>query len=503
MRIKVAHFITLMTQAGKQLSPRIVMPFGRTILLSFAVACSLYLVAVMAMKSEVSVVWGIAWAVMGLASMVFYVQPARRYYAPILITIFFFLGYVLSLASIILNIDDIPRIGFGAIGAFEFTDPDFLALTMVLFFGLSGMCLAVIVAEKIFGKERSIRNLEIRFPSLILKKSFYYWFVVWFLFSVAVIVFMWLVGVGRTGITGQYLPFKLSGVLFYVKLVCIPFVGMLLLDMALQRARPREITLSLLSLLVVGAIGSFGGMSRGSFVVMVLPAVLYLMFTSSGNNINKKFFKVFLLWTTICASVIVFVVTSVRTQVYSGTDFGAAETIRVAREVTRENISLSGMFLSLVELSVDRIGGLRELMAVVGSDIEDISLPMRFFTGNIDVDEMSSITYSILGFVPYVDDTLAFGVALGMWGQLFLSRNYILVFLGTFLTIMVMLWVEELFLRKGLPAAAIAFSVILSFQVWGGSSLFVVSRFIAMLFLCYVFVLLAERKLRKAHNTGA
>ena len=111
---------------------------------------------------------------------------------------------------------------------------------------------------------------------------------------------------------------------------------------------------------------------------------------------------------------------------------------------------------------------------------------------------------AIFGFLPISDETRAFGKSFGMWGYLFLSGSYLVVYFGTILIVSFIICFEEVFIRRGVYSVALLFSILVGFGLWVGSlSVFFVSRYTVSLIFCYMVVLFfiktAKRRLRKEH----
>ncbi len=145
-----------------------------------------------------------------------------------------------------------------------------------------------------------------------------------------------------------------------------------------------------------------------------------------------------------------------------------------------------------------RIGEIWELMAVIGSNVSDLKIPFKMFMGMIRNDGYASLDYSFLGFNPQGGGGLAFGIGYGMWGQLFLSKSYLVVYFGTTLLAGIIICLEEVFMRKGLYSVALLVSILLGVRFWGSASMFILSRFAVLLLVCYLTVLYFLKKMRKS-----
>ena len=152
-----------------------------------------------------------------------------------------------------------------------------------------------------------------------------------------------------------------------------------------------------------------------------------------------------------------------------------------------------GHFIALL---TGRVGGIRELMAVIGSNVSGIEIPVKMFMG-MSADVHRYICNSVMGFIALSGDGLAFGITYGMWGQLFLSKSYLVVYFGTILLVGIIICFEEVFMRKGLYSVALLVAILLGFQFWGSASMFILSRFTVLSLICYLTALYVLKKIRK------
>jgi hypothetical protein len=72
--------------------------------------------------------------------------------------------------------------------------------------------------------------------------------------------------------------------------------------------------------------------------------------------------------------------------------------------------------------------------------------------------------------------------------MLFLSGSYWVVLGGTMGAAMMIMGVEELFIRKGLQAVAFLMAIIVGTWVWGSIDWFLLSRLLVVVAACYWLV---------------
>jgi hypothetical protein len=486
-----------------KLGSELVAPFPRRLLRLFGLIVSVYVMVVFAIDDSLNPLWGILFAGVGLAPLFIYSKRRRRYYTPLIFTVFYFLGYLLSFSHVLLNKNDMPRSGFGAIGNFMFTDSNFFIVMLVVTAGMGGILTSTLIAEKIFRHRRGIVRKNVK-PSFLPKKQLYAWIGLWFCFSICLILLMWHLEIGRTGLEGKTgLPFRLAGFFVYLRGIFIPFFGMLLLDICLRDARKRIASLVLILLIVIGIFSSLGAASRGAFAFTVFPAILFLLFTSRKNNLSQRLFVRFSVIGLIVGCVVMFSINIVRGFAYANVSWSLTDALTLLTNIESADFDFFEIVSNFMGLLTGRIGGIRELMAVIGSDVSGIEIPVKAFMGMISDDIYISIFYSVFGFIVPSGGGIAFGVTCGMWGGLFLSKSYFVVYLGTAFLVGIVICFEEVFLRKGVYSIALLISIVVSFQFWGGATMFFLSRFAVLLLICYLTTLYFLKKMRKASLRAA
>jgi len=435
----------------------------------------------------------------GLFSLFFYTKPRRRYYTPLIFTIFYFLGYLLYFTHMLIHKDEMPVTGYMSIGVFEFTDSKFFPVALVICAGMGGIMTATLIAERIFRyRSRLTRVKRIELESFS-KTKLCRWIWLWFGFSVCLILLMWGLEIGRTGLRSKtQLPFKLEGVFYFFRKIFIPFCGIFLLDLCLKVNKKNLATLVLIFLLILGTLGSLGAISRKVLPFTILPAVLFLLLTSQRNNLNQKLFFRFIVISTIAMVCIVPFVQVLRNVGFQGENLCLGDSLIILSGY--RDFDFSRMISTFLTLATQRIGGMAGLLAVASSGIAETEIPLKLFIGDSLLS--SNICYAAYGFNPIVNGTLAFGIGFGMWGGLFLSGSYLVVYFGTILLVGIVLCFEEVFLRKGIYSVALLFSIVLGFEFWGGSaSMFLLSRYFVLLLVCYLSMLFilknTQRRLRK------
>ncbi len=461
-------------------------PFARKWLCAFGCLFSAYVLFIFAIDESLHFLWGVFLVGIGLISLFTYTRSRRRYYSPLIFTIFYFLGYLLSFTDILLNKEDMPVSGFMAIGSFGFTNEEFFPIALTIFVGMSGIIVATFSAEKIFKHFHVIKAKRIE-PVLFSIKTITLrnWVWTWFVFSVTLIMLMWHLEIGRIGLKGATtLPFKLVGIFFFLRNVVIPFGGLLLLGLSLNADKKGLTKLLLWMLILVGALGSFAGISRGYFVFTVFPAFLFMLLTSYKSDWKRRILFRYMFGSVIMTVVLVVLVQNLRDVGFATGDLSVYESYRIL--TAWSDFDPLKAISTFISLATARIGGMRELLANVSSGVNDIYAPWAIFIS--DSVYIQSLLLSVFGFVPFTSDTHAFGIGFGFWGMLALSGSYAVIFLGTTISCLLVLFVEELFIRKGAYSVAWFFAVYLCISIWGNIYLFMLARNAIMIALCYAIM---------------
>ena len=470
-------------------------PFARKFLRVFGCVSSAYLLFVLAMEGSISFSWGVLLTGIGLISLYISTRPARRYYTPLIFTIFYFLGYLLALSYILLHQEQISTSRYHSIGNFKFGESDFFPVALVICVGIGGIMTAMLLAEKIFKHKGVATSIRHAIHGVFSMRRLRLWIWLWFGFSLFLALLMWSTGVGRAGLKEEFnLPYKLAGIAVFLRKVFVPFLGILLLDVCVQVNKKRMATLVLVFLLILGTLGSLGGISRQLFAFTVFPAVLFLFFKSQNNNFSQRLFLKFMVISVIACLCIMPLVQALRNVSFGSKGTSISKSLTVLRTVAY--LSLSANLTRVHKLATLRFCGMGELLAVTTSGVPEDGLPLQSL--RISREVYNEICPAVFGFRPVSNDTFAFGKSFGMWGHLFLSGSYIVVYFGTIFLAGFAICFEEIFIRRGLYSVALLFSILVGFGFWTGSiSVFFVSRYSVLLIFCYMIMLFFLKTTKK------
>lgn len=458
-------------------------PLAQKVIRVFGCLVSLWFLIVFSFEKDLSVMWAFGLVGIGLLSLWLYSRPDIRYYTPLFFTVFYFIGYLLYLTYILLYKEDIPKTGWNSIGRFKFVDSHFLPFAFVVFSGMAGVFIAFFIARLLFRKRScALISKDIR-PENLSANILCILILAWFIFSVFLVLIMWSLGIGKTGLANEtQLPFKLNGMLYFMKKIFIPFCGILFLDICLRLKNKKLASQVVILLLVIGFLGALGGLSRGVFAFTIFPPILFLLFTSRKGNLSLKLFCKFSLFSVAALVIVVFLVQLLRNAGFSGQDVAVTKSVAIIKE-TGDMDFFKKLSSKLPVIAAGRVGGVWQLMSISSSRYKNKEAPVKVFFGDKALNK--EICLSVYGFNPKITKKLAFGTSYGLWGQMFLGKNYYSVFIGTFLITAVIILFEELFVRRGIRSAALFFSILLGFELWDSPRIFTLSRYVILLFLCY------------------
>lgn len=289
-------------------------------------------------------------------------------------------------------------------------------------------------------------------------------------------------GIGRTGLShSTVLPFKLAGILVYLKNMVIPFIGFFLVIPTLISGTARRIYLSLALMTIIGLIGSVTFLSRGFLVFVTLPPLMFLLFLPSQRPSGRRVLIGSLVGFVAVLMLMVPLVDAMRVSKYVGADATITEI-----DQAMSQSSPVGALSRTTSLAVRRIIGFKELVAIHSAGPLDPAAPWRVFRG--DSDYTDQLQYDLWGFYQDPSGDTAFGFGFGLWGWLYLGGSNWIVFLGTWLATVLIIFFEELFIRFGVRPLAIFIAVQFGIWIWGGIDYFLLSRLIITAIACYWLV---------------
>ncbi|MDD5242728.1 MAG: hypothetical protein PHU49_01815 [Syntrophorhabdaceae bacterium] len=422
---------------------------------------------------------------------VYVVSMQRTFLSPLIMVLLFAIGFLLKLAVNIYNYTELETSGWMAIGNFGFSFKEFLELYIIVIVGFSGILFGL-VSFKYFVSSK-VKCVIIKKQNRISNAYFKKLIIGWFVAFLALILLMKYLGIGIHGFATeeeQRLPFKLVGIMLYFRGMFFPAMGVILLDIA-HTKREKNIFYLILALIVglTGLIAVFS-LSRSSVFIPSMIVVLYMVANRNEFGLKARHL--------LCGSVIFLVLLSgaVIIEVFRGMIYQEGQDIY---DVTLffnvlSSIDLSAPFSFMASMLTSRIEGSRELMAVMSSSLAGIYTFFQVFfnTGDVNIPiNVYNINIQTLG--------RAYGMTIGMLGLLYVSKNLLLVFIGTIFMTYLFLLVEYIFSVRGFRIAGFYLSCVWIIIIWMNiTSFFFFRYFMITLLLLFTVNFLNNRFVFKA-----
>lgn len=450
---------------------------ARTISLIFSYLSSAGLLGASFVYSRVSLILDLLFVSVGIISVVVSTSRRRLYFFPMLMSIFYVFGFILSRLNSMID----EGVGVGVVinrAIFDLTNEQFIPILLASAAGMVGVFLAMLIFEKFIGESYlpKVVNTGVLNEKYVIKLL-----QLWLVVSLMVIGIMYKYGIGRTGLIHDVeLPFYLSGIMFYMKSIVIPMLFFVVFTSAIRVRNDFAVNLTFLAGAMVGVVGSMAFLSRGFIVVTILPALLYTFAINDHLSWGNQRAKLLLVASFALMLILMPTVNFLREAA-----FADVNTVNWSSIET----DLFGAFVMLVGLFTGRIGGYGELAAVSDFGYFNILTPYRIFLGDEGI--IDDLLFNIMGFRQDTYGDKAFGYSFGIFGYLFLSGSYFVVCLGAFLFSSIGLIFEEMCRRFNVSELAAPVSLYIMLTIWFGTDWYTLQRVLLVCFVCiYSFKLL-------------
>jgi hypothetical protein len=399
--------------------------------------------------------------VVGIGALWLGTRGKNIYVSPILFVILFLVSYPLRVISVEIN----PLVwSFGGVGQFPFTSDAYWTFVGIAVLGISGLTAGQFVVRLWLNHRRVILNMKVH--SIRKDLPFAGW--LWFCISIVMLILSGAIGIGSVGLTPVALPFRMTGLLYFLRALVLPLVGMYLFGVAVETNQRRQARMLLLMALLLGVLSFPITLSKAALLNALLPYAVYLSIYAYYHPLSRQLRRSILVAIILLLPVMVFGVLAARDVAYStGRLAGASEIVEgFYSEVGSQSVyELAAILNSLI---LDRVTGGSELMGVVAAPLYSSELVLRCVLGqgtNPDLgfryifDDIYNVTLTEEGGVYQ-------GKALGLFGLLYLSHNPFLLLLLALILGGLALWVEDLFLRETNAALAAGVGFMVSMAMW-------------------------------------
>lgn len=453
----------------------------------------LFLVVVLQSK-EVEAYWGVALAGIGIISVHYSSKPQRRYYAPLVLSFLYVFGVLGSLTIALPNMANLEVAGYEGYGTFSWTNAELFNFMLAICAGMAGLFAGSLLMERAF---KTLRPGVAGSPD---RKRLVYLACAWLAASLAIILLQWHWGIGQVGLEGDVkLPVRLAGLLQYFKLIAVPGIGLYLLQVALSTGKTKYVHLVLTAFTCIGLVGSLVSLSRGYIVMSVGLGIAFIILTDFQMLGKRRIVFGYGLATLLFVLIAAFTVNEMRDIAYSDRTIKGLEAKDLWAMAEHYNIRDS-ITLGL-NLASGRVGGARELAAVLSSGLNDPHLPLGYFFDDEQTQELTQV--AVFGFLPNSSSDTAFGMSFSLFGILMLSGSFLMVFGGSMLQILFVMYVEEVFWRLNAPAMAFFFAGFLGMAVWSNMYWYIFWRDLVLIAVCLVAAIQMRRMIYRQNAKPA
>jgi hypothetical protein len=405
--------------------------------------------------------------VAGLGALWLSLHGRVVYLSTVAFPILFLIGYPLRIISIETNTSLDPLVDVSLfIGRFTFTKEAYWEFIKVALVGLFGLTLGQVVVLAFFCRKSSVGTKSAVLVSNKLTTTIWWWFGL----SIGVLLLSKVLGVGTNGLEPAALPFRIAGLLFFCRTLALPLVGMYLFGVAVENNMRRK-TYAILKMTVIIGVASFPvTLSKAALLYSMLPYLAYLFIYSYQSRLSKKMVHWGAVAVILLLPVMVLSVQAARDLAYSQGKLANAQEIIDEVSTSFGSASVSETTIAMRNLVLDRILGASELMGVVAGRPYSRRLIFEVLRGNGTNEDVgvSDVFYDLFGLMPATVNGVYNGKAFGLFGLLYLSHESILVFcLALFLGGLV-LWIEDLFLRRMNAGASALVGFMICMAVWEG-----------------------------------
>lgn len=428
----------------------------------------------------------------GVLSLYISIRGSILYITPIILSLFYLLGYPLYLAVMLMTQDKYTIGGWMAIGNFDFGRVHLTKLGVasgVLMLGLLLGCrwVQALVPKRSLTQERVIN---------ISKKRLQHWITIWFVLSIVLILFFAALGLGRTGLADETtLPFGIKGVLYFVRLMLFPMIGAFLLQQAASTKDWKNlIRILVCSFVISGALAIFA-LSRSFTVIILLPLIGYLLMHQ-----NPQLRLTALRAIVPCVIGIILttqVVLIFRNLAYS-TDGFTLENVSMVTEAASDT-KFEDILDNLLVLLTVRQGGARDMGVVMTSSYTDINYIWTYFRQVAEMDFMTDVW----GFATdeIEQEGKSFGAGFLGFAWYFFGQNLIVLLLLSIATGAFLVWIEDAFLKRGWRSVQIWIAYYMVLMLWNNFGWDNVRRIMPMLAVAYFMMEYLARKKRPRTTT--
>lgn len=422
--------------------------------------------------------------------VVHFLVKQKILFSPTLFAFLISVGFVLKLSVQIENKGSTDVTGWEAIGTFDFSLNEMAGLLFVVVCGLSGILMALFSFNRFIITRIKAVFLKYDVNPAGVNGRFWILIIIWFVLYLLLILLMWKLDIGRHGFEvseEQRLPFKLVGIMTYLRGIYFPATAFIIMDLLVFKRRYTSIWIVFVLLMLLLSILAVVSFTRSAIIIPISLFVMFILsnYRSFGLRIAKLFTMFALI--VVVAFFIMSVVDSVRTELYAGSVGSSGVDIATVRAHV-PNIDAHQVFALVGSTLTSRIEGTRELMAVYSSSLSGFAVFLEAFFGTND-----TIYPDIFGFSA-AQEGRTYGMTIGMLGLLFVGKSYLLVFVGSFLYTYLFMMIEYVFLKRGYRMTGFYLSAIFVVLIWMNMIWFFLIRYLVIAVFVYITIVFIEKQ---------
>ena len=132
-------------------------------------------------------------------------------------------------------------------------------------------------------------------------------------------------------------------------------------------------------------------------------------------------------------------------------------------------------------------------MAIISAQISELYAPWLHFISHQGF--VDSLYMRALNISPQTMEYQKFGFSFGLWGTLYTSGSYFVIFLGSMLYSLISIGTELLFIRKNLKPMALFFAIFMCLHIWSFLYLSVLIKDVLMTLITYCSIVLLSKSI--------
>ncbi|MCK5601311.1 hypothetical protein KAR91_05575 [Candidatus Pacearchaeota archaeon] len=408
-------------------------------------------------------------AVIGIASIYLSIKNPMPFCSPIIIALFFFLGY--SIKPVFFAMTDQNNYIIRNAGWY-FTNPDianYMALLKTSFAYGSGIFTGILLAHFYRNKSFTIKPYRhLDFTSAHKKHTIL--LILYAVSTTCLSLFMYKYDIGKTGVIPMINKYRIAGFCLYSRNILLPIVWLLLWQGAIKLGNKKiMLILTIISLIDVVTIG-FLQLSRRSAVVLI--SIFAALIFKMRSELTRRFMVTASLITLSVLILVVFVITP---RIYNVRNVDRIERVSLIKLVNvatnKDTINTNNSPFNFI---FKRVLGFEDIMAVSASNVQSFDT----FKKVISKTETNIVRSDIFANVSYgrSKGRNVSGKGMHIAAFLAITGSNIFVFSVTTL-ILAILCILEIFFDKRRIYALSAYTITL------GMSIFYVTFKIAVLSL--------------------